>query len=148
MLQRVTYSFIFLYVSSLRHSMDSTEIPLSTFQCRIHHDSITLCCFLYSHHKFWLKFKHELYCQWKKVHWLMYLLINFCWVSCMWVNNSGLKAMHEPYKSNDILCKTPLVYKQMQPTKEQSCLEVNAWTDWWQQGLILEYSIGLAYWIH
>ena len=27
----------FFNASSLRHSMDSTEIPLSIFQCRIHH---------------------------------------------------------------------------------------------------------------
>ena len=31
------------------------------------------------------------------------------WGSYMWVNNSEPIAMHEPYKSDDISCKTSLV---------------------------------------
>ena len=57
----------------------------------------------------------------------MYLLIKFCWGSC---NDSGPIAMHEPYKSNDILCKNTFGIKKVQPSKVELYLEVNAWTDW------------------
>ena len=33
-----------------------------------------------------------------------------------------------------------------EPSKVESYLEVNAWTDWWQEDLISEYTQGLAYW--
>ena len=36
--------------------------------------------------------------------------------------------------------------KKVQPSKVESYLEVNAWTDWRQQDLISEYGQGLAYW--
>ena len=74
----------------------------------------------------------------------MYLLINFCQGSYMWVNNSGSMAMHEPYKIDDILCKNTFGAKKVQPSKVESYLEVDAWTDWRQQYLISEYSQGLA----
>ena len=47
----------FSYASLLRHSMDSTEMPLSIFQPRIHHKlaSITRCRLLYLQYKFWFK---------------------------------------------------------------------------------------------
>ena len=44
----------------------------------------------------------------------------------MSVNNSGPIAMHEPYKSIDISCKTALVYKKVRTSKVESYLEVNA----------------------
>ena len=47
-IQKVLY---FFYVSSLRYSMDSTEMSLNIFQPRIHHE---VCCLLYLQHKFWL----------------------------------------------------------------------------------------------
>ena len=74
-----------------------------------------------------------MYFQWKKVHWLVYLLINFCKGSCMSVNNSG-----------------PIVFsvKKVRPSKVESRLEVDAWTDRWQQDLRSEYGQGLAYWTH
>ena len=78
----------------------------------------------------------------------MYILINFCWGSCMWVNSSGPIAMHEPYKSDDILCKNTCDLKKVQPSKVESYLEVNAWTDWRQQDLTSEYGQDLAYWTH
>ena len=33
-------------------------------------------------------------------------------------------------------------------SKVESYIEVNAWTDWWQQDLIPEYDQILAYWTH
>ena len=65
----------------------------------------------------------------------------------MWVNNSGSKAMHEPYKSIDISWRNTFIVKKVQPSKVESYLELNAWTDW-QQDLISEYGQGLAYWTH
>ena len=35
--QKVSFPFFFFYASSLRHSMDSTEIPSSIFQPTFHH---------------------------------------------------------------------------------------------------------------
>ena len=35
-----------------------------------------------------------------------------------------------------------LQYKKVQPSKVESYLEVNVWTDWWQQDLISEYGQG------
>ena len=70
----------------------------------------------------WFKKQYKLYCQWKKVHWLMYLLIHFCQVSYMWVNNNGPIVMYEPYKSGDISCKTPSVLKRCSQVKyNQTC---------------------------
>ena len=40
----------------------------------------------------------------------------------MWVNNSGLIAMHEPYKSNNILCKNTFGVKKVWPSKVESYL--------------------------
>ena len=57
----------------------------------------------------------------------------------MSVKNSGVIAMHEPYKSNDISFKNIFGVKKVQPSKFESYLEVNAWTDWQQQDLISEY---------
>ena len=59
-------------------------------------------------------------------------------------NIAGLrvKAMHEPYKSNDISCNNTFSVKLVRSSKVASCLEVNAWTDWQQQDLISEYSQG------
>ena len=45
------------------------------------------------------------------------------WASC---NDSGPIAMHEPYKSNDILCKNTFGVKKVQPSKVELYLEVNA----------------------
>ena len=56
--------------------------------------------------------------------------VNFYSGSYTWVNNSGSIAMHEPYKSDDILCKNTVNVKKVQPSKIESYLEVNAWTDW------------------
>ena len=67
----------------------------------------------------------KLHCQWKKVPWLMYLLINFCWGSYMWGNNSVPIVMHEPYKSDDISCRNTFGVKKVQPSKVESYLEVN-----------------------
>ena len=78
----------------------------------------------------------------------MYLLINFCRGSYMWVNNSGPTAMHEPYKGDDISCKNTFGVKKVRPSKVESYLELNAWTDWWQQDLISEYDQSLAYRTH
>ena len=39
-------------------------------------------------------------------------------------------------------------YKKVRPSKVESYLEVNAWTDWWQQDMISKYGQGLAYWTH
>ena len=36
--------------------------------------------------------------------------------------------------------------KKEQSSKVESYLEVNAWTDWWWQDLISEWTQGLAYW--
>ena len=66
--------------------------------------------------------------------------------SYMWVKNSGPIAMHKPYKSNNISCKNTFGVKKVWPSKVESYMEVNAWTDWWQQDNILEYGQGLAYW--
>ena len=60
----------------------------------------------------------------------------------MWVKNSGPIAMHEPYRINDISCKNVFSVKKVQSSKVQSYLEVNAWTDWWQQDMISEYGQG------
>ena len=60
----------------------------------------------------------------------------------MWVKNSGPIAMHETYKSNDISCKNTFGVKKVQPSKVESYLEVNVWTDWQQQDLISEFSQG------
>ena len=38
--------------------------------------------------------------------------------------------------------------KKAWPSKLESYLEVNAWTNKWQQDLISEYDQGLAYWTH
>ena len=75
----------------------------------------------------------------------MYLLINVCQDSCMWVNNSGSTAMHEPCKSDDISCKNTSGVNKVWPSKIESYLEVNAWTDWQQEDLMSQYSQGLAY---
>ena len=58
--------------------------------------------------------------------------------SSMWVKSSGLMAMHEPYKSDDISCKNTSGIRKVWPGKVWSYQEVNAWTDWWQQDLISE----------
>ena len=55
--------------------------------------------------------------QWKKVHWLMYLLINFYTgiAIYMWVKNFGPTTMPEPYKSNNtpgISCKNAFGVKK------------------------------------
>ena len=44
----------------------------------------------------------------------------------MSVKNSGLIAMHEPYKSNDISYKNTFSVKKVRPSKVESYLEVNA----------------------
>ena len=54
--------------------------------------------------------------------------------------------MHEPYKTDDILYKNTFDVKMVRPSKMESYLEVNAWTDWRQQDLISEYGQSLAYW--
>ena len=41
--------------------------------------------------------------------------------------------MDEPYQSNDSSYKNSFGVKKLQPSKVESYLEVNAWTDWWQQ---------------
>ena len=50
--------------------------------------------------------------------------------------------MYEPYKSNDISCKSTFGVKKAQSSKVESYLEVNAWTDWQQQDLVTEYGQG------
>ena len=52
-----TESVLFIFfTSSLRHSMNSIEIPLSIFSLEIIMTSkISLPCLLYLQHKFWLK---------------------------------------------------------------------------------------------
>ena len=65
----------------------------------------------------------------------------------MWISNYGPIAMHEPYKSDDISCRITFWVKKAQPSKVESYLKVNAWTDW-QQDLISEYGECLAYWTH
>ena len=56
--QKMSFSFFF-YASSLRHFMDSIEMPLSNFSLEFITKSITsikiLCCLLYLQHKVWLK---------------------------------------------------------------------------------------------
>ena len=54
--------------------------------------------------------------------------------------------MHELYKSNDVSCKNTFGVKKVYPSKAESYLELNAWTEWQQQDLISEYGQGLAYW--
>ena len=39
-------------------------------------------------------------------------------------------------------------YKDVKPSKVESYLKVNTWTDWRQQDLISEYGQDLAYWTH
>ena len=65
----------------------------------------------------------------------------------MWFENSGPIAMYEPRKSNDISCKNTFGVKIVSSSKVESYLEVNTWTDWGQQDLLLEYGQGLTYWI-
>ena len=48
--------------------------------------------------------------------------------------------MHEPYKSDDISSKNTFGVKNVQPSKVESYLEVNAWTNWQQQDLISEFT--------
>ena len=74
----------------------------------------------------------------------MYFLTNcnFCQGNYIWVNHSGPIAMHEPYKSDDILCKNTFGVNKVQPSKVDSYLEVNAWTDWRQQDVISGYEQG------
>ena len=36
----------------------------------------------------------------------------------MWVNNSGPIEIHKPYKTEDILCKTPLTREHKRLTRE------------------------------
>ena len=73
----------------------------------------------------------------------MYLLINFCQGSYMWVNNSERIAMHEPYKSDDISCKKHLqLYTKVRPSEVESYLKLIAWTEWQQEDLISEYGQG------
>ena len=52
--------------------------------------------------------------------------------------------------SNDTSCKTPLVYivKKVWPSKVESYLEMNVWTDWWQQDFISEYTQGALHTEH
>ena len=49
----------FFFASFLRHSRHSTEIPMSIFSIEFTMKSeivsITLCCFLYLQHKFWIR---------------------------------------------------------------------------------------------
>ena len=57
----------------------------------------------------------------------------------MWVNDTGLIVMYELYTFS---------VKTGAESKVESYVEVNAWTDWWQQDLIPEYDQILAYWTH
>ena len=43
----------------------------------------------------------------------------------MWVK-SGLIAMHDPYKSDNISCKSTFGVKKVRPSKVESYLEENA----------------------
>ena len=67
---------------------------------------------------FELKIQCKLYSQWKKVHWLMYLLINFYRDSHMWVKTSGPIAIHYHYKSNDISCNNTFGVKKCGQVKQ------------------------------
>ena len=42
-------------------------------------------------------------------------------------------------------CKNTFGIKKVQPSKVESYLEGNAWTDWQQEDMISEYSQGLEY---
>ena len=74
----------------------------------------------------------------------MYVVINLCRGSYTWVNNSGPIAVHEPYNSNDMSCKNTFSVIKLWPSKVELQVEMNAWTEWWQQGLITEYGQGFA----
>ena len=77
----------------------------------------------------------------------MYLLINFCRGSYIWVNSSGYNYSNinaRTLQKYDILCKNTFGVKEAHPIKVESYLQMNAWTDWQQQDLILEYGQGLA----
>ena len=47
--------------------------------------------------------------------------------------------MHEPNKSDNILCNNILGVKKVWPSKVESYLEINVWTDYQQLDLISEY---------
>ena len=72
----------------------------------------------------------------------MYLLITRVVIG---VNNFGPMAMHEPYKSDDILCKNTFSVKKVWQSKVEPCLEVKAWTYWWQQDLWLDLQKEVLY---